>query len=75
MRYSVLTALFTIAGCGFALVDLLPPPTHAVIAMNKVFTLGAGFKDVYPELAALTLSVLYMGIGVWLFQRTQMRAR
>jgi ABC-2 type transport system permease protein len=69
------TNLFTIAGRGFALVDLLPP-THAVIAMNKIFTLGAGFNDVCYELAALTLlSAVYFGIGVWLFQRTQMRAR
>ena len=67
--------LFTIAGRGFALPDLLPP-THAVVALNKIFTLGAGFKDVAFELAALTLlSALYFGIGVWLFQRTQMRTR
>jgi ABC-2 type transport system permease protein len=69
------TDLFSIAGRGFALPDLLPP-THAVVAMNKIFTLGAGFKDVVYELAALTLlSALYFGIGVWLFQRTQMRTR
>jgi ABC-2 type transport system permease protein len=67
--------LFTIAGRGFALPDLLPP-THAVVALNKIFTLGAGFSDVVFELTALTLlSVLYFGIGVWLFQRTQMRTR
>lgn len=65
--------LFTIAGRGFALPDLLPP-AHAVVALNKIFTLGAGFKDVAYELASLTLlSALYFGIGVWLFQRTQMR--
>jgi ABC-2 type transport system permease protein len=69
------TDLFSIAGRGFALPDLLPP-THAVVTMNKIFTLGAGFKDVVYELAALTLlSALYFGIGVWLFQRTQMRTR
>jgi ABC-2 type transport system permease protein len=66
--------LFTLFGRSIALADLLPP-THAVVALNKVFTLGAGFKDVTYELAALTLlSALYFGIGVWLFQRTQMRA-
>jgi ABC-2 type transport system permease protein len=66
--------LFTIAGRGIALADLLPP-THAVVAMNKIFTLGAGLKDVTFELTALTLlSALYFGLGVWLFQRTQMRA-
>jgi ABC-2 type transport system permease protein len=69
------TNLFTLTGRGFALPDLLPP-THAVVALNKIFTLGAGFKDVAFELVALTLlSALYFGIGVWLFQRTQMRTR
>ncbi|MCJ7434999.1 MAG: ABC transporter permease [Anaerolineales bacterium] len=69
------TILFTLFGRGFALPDLLPP-THAVVALNKIFTLGAGLKDVAFELTALTLlSALYFGIGVWLFQRTQMRAR
>jgi ABC-2 type transport system permease protein len=67
--------LFAIAGHQFALPDLLPP-THAVVALNKIFTLGAGFTDVVFELTALTLlSALYFGIGVWLFQRTQMRTR
>ncbi len=66
--------LLTIAGRGFAPTDLLPP-THAVVALNKVFTLGAGLGDVLYELAALTiLSMLYFAIGVWLFQRTHLRA-
>lgn len=66
--------LFTLAGRSFALPDLLPP-THAVVALNKIFTLGAGLDQVAFELTALTLlSVLYFGLGVWLFQRTQMRA-
>jgi len=66
--------LFTLAGRDFALPDLLSP-THAVVALNKIFTLAAGLQDVIFELAALTLlSALYFGLGVWLFQRTQMRA-
>jgi|GEM_PF-371995 len=66
--------LFTLWGRGFALPDLLPP-THAVVALNKIFTLGAGPRDVAYELAALTLlSILYFGLGVWLFEKTQMRA-
>ena len=68
------TNLFTLLGHGFALPDLLPP-THAVIALNKVFTLGAGLGDVTFELSALTvLTVLYFGLGVWFFSRTQMKA-
>lgn len=66
--------LVTIAGRGIALNDLLPP-THAVIALNKVFTLGMGLGDVVYELMALlVLSVVYFIIGVWLFQRTHLRA-
>ncbi len=65
--------LFTIAGRSIALADFLPP-SHAVVALNKIFTLGAGFGDVLYELAALVvLTGLYFGVGVWLFQRTQMR--
>lgn len=65
--------LFTLFGRGFALPDLLPP-THAVVALNKIFTLGAGLGEVTFELAALlVLTALYFGAGVWLFQKTQMR--
>jgi hypothetical protein len=65
--------LFTVAGRSVALADFLPP-FHAVVALNKIFTLGAGFGDVFYELTALViLTGLYFGVGVWLFQRTQMR--
>jgi ABC-2 type transport system permease protein len=68
------TNLFTLFGHGFALPDLLPP-THAVVALNKVFTLGASLGDVAFELSALTvLTLLYFGIGVWVFSKTQMKA-
>jgi len=67
------STLFTIAGRGFALPDLLPP-THAVVALNKIFTLGAGLGEIGFELSALViLTALYFAAGVWLFQRTQMR--
>ena len=66
------TNLFTILGHGFAIYDLLPP-THAVIALNKIFTLGAGIGDVVYELGMLTLlTALYFGIGVWLFKRANL---
>ena len=55
--------------------DLLPP-THAVNALNKVFTMGAGLGEVAFELIALILlSILYFGAGVWLFQRMHLRRR
>jgi ABC-2 type transport system permease protein len=69
------TPLFSLFGHGVALYDFLPP-THAVIALNKIFTLGVGAGEVGYELAMLTLlSGLYFGIGVWLFQHTQMSAQ
>lgn len=66
-------AMFTLWGRDFHLVDLLPP-THAVIALNKVFTLGAGLNDVWFELTALiVLSLGYFGLGVWLFRRMHLK--
>jgi len=65
--------IITIAGHEIGLFNFLPP-THAVVALNKVLTLGAGFGAVAYEMTALSvLSVGYFVIGVWLFQRTQMR--
>ena len=61
--------LFTIVGRPINLYELLPP-THAVVALNKVLVQGAGLRDVAYELCALTvLSVVYFAIGVWLFNR------
>lgn len=54
---------------GFALNDILPP-THAVIAMNKIFTFGAGIKDIMHELIMLAiLTVVYYSAGVYFFRR------
>jgi ABC-2 type transport system permease protein len=65
--------MFILGGRDFHLVDLLPP-RHAVIALNKVFTLGAGLNDVWFELTALTvLSLVYFYLGVWLFRRMHMQ--
>jgi ABC-2 type transport system permease protein len=66
--------LFNIAGRPFGLYDFLPP-THAVVALSKVMTLGAGLGEVVFELTALViLSILYFALGVWLFQRKHMRS-
>lgn len=65
--------LFKLAGHTFRIFDFLPH-THAVVALNKVLSLGAGLGDVLFELSALALlSVLYFAGGVWLFRRAQMR--
>jgi len=67
-------AAFTVGGRTIGLFDILPP-THAVAALNKVFTLGAGFGEITFEFAALVvLSLLYYAFGVWLFQRAHLRA-
>ncbi len=61
--------LFTIAGRTFGLFDLLPQ-THAVLALNKVMTIGAGPGEVtYEMVMVLVLSALYFLVGVVLFDR------
>jgi len=66
-------ALFTLFGHAISLFDILPP-THAVNALNKVLTMGAGLGDVTYELGALVcLSLLYYIGGALLFQRVHMR--
>jgi ABC-2 type transport system permease protein len=61
--------LFTIGSQPIGVYDLLPP-AHAVAALNKILTLGAGLHEVIYELVMLAaLSVLYLGLGMWIFQR------
>ncbi|MDH4207660.1 MAG: ABC transporter permease [Anaerolineae bacterium] len=65
--------LFEIAGQPISACDFLPP-RHAVVALNKILTLGAGLDEVGYELVALAiLSLLYFAIGVWVFQRRHLR--
>lgn len=65
---------FEMAGRVVSLYDLIPS-THAVVALNKILTLGAGPTEVLYELVSLiVLSALYFAIGIWLFQRKHMRA-
>ena len=66
--------LLDIAGHTISPYDILPP-THAVVALNKILTLGAGLGEVTYELSALVvLSILYFAIGVWLFRRMHLRS-
>ncbi|NTW31613.1 MAG: hypothetical protein HGB12_03150, partial [Bacteroidetes bacterium] len=61
--------IFEIGGHLFAWNDMLPP-TYAVIALNKVMSLGGSFTVVQFELIMLTiLSILYFSVGVWLFKK------
>jgi len=66
--------LFTLGGHAIGLYDVLPT-THAVAALNKILTLGAGFGDVVFELSALSLlSLLYFAAGAWLFKRVHLQS-
>lgn len=67
--------LFRLAGHDVGLLSLLPS-THAVAALDKIFTLGRGLGDATFEVAALTvLTAAYFAVGVILLNRSQLRAR
>ena len=64
---------FEVAGRVISLYDVIPA-THAVIALNKILTLGTGLIDVLYELVSLVvLSALYFAIGIWLFRQRHMK--
>jgi ABC-2 type transport system permease protein len=64
--------LFRLADHTVGLWDILPS-THAVVAMNKVLSLGVGPTDLGYELGALVgLSALYYAVGVWMFRRAHL---
>jgi len=65
--------LFEVAGRVISLYDVIPP-THSVIALNKILTLGTGLADVLFEIVSLViLSALYFAIGIWLFHQRHLR--
>ena len=54
---------------GFAINDILPP-THAVNALNKIFTFGVGLKDIAYEIIMLViLTAVYYAIGIYYFKK------
>jgi ABC-2 type transport system permease protein len=64
---------FEVAGRVISLYDVIPA-THAVIALNKILTLGTGLIDVLYELVSLVvLSALYFAIGIWLFHQRHIK--
>jgi ABC-2 type transport system permease protein len=65
--------LFTWGSRQIAANDLLPP-THAVVALNKILSFGASLADIGYEIAMLVgLTALYFAAAVWIYQRTQLR--
>jgi ABC-2 type transport system permease protein len=68
------TTLFTWFGHAVAIYDILPP-THAVIALNKIFTLGGGWAEIRYEVFMLTLlTVIFFGVGILLFRKFQLQS-
>ncbi len=67
--------LFSLAGHDIAFNDILPP-THAVIAINKIVSFGAAFSEVLPEMVImLFLTVVYYFLGVLVYKRTHLHER
>jgi ABC-2 type transport system permease protein len=67
--------LFEAWGHAFQVNELLPA-THAVVAMNRVLLQAQSISDVaYEFLAMGVLSVVYLVLGAWLFQRRHLAAR
>ena len=51
------------------------PTTHAITALNRVLSFGAGVGDILFDLGALLLlTVAYFALGVWIFTRRHMPA-
>ena len=64
---------FEAAGRIISVYDVIPA-THAVVALNKILTLGTGLVDVLYELVSLVvLSAVYFAIGIWLFHKRHMQ--
>jgi ABC-2 type transport system permease protein len=65
--------LFSLGARSFAVNDILPP-THAVTALNKILSLGAGLGGVVYELTMIALlTAVYFAAAVWIYRRTQLR--
>ncbi len=65
--------LFSLAGRTIN-VNYVLPTTHSIAAMDKVLNFGAGFSDLYFELAAIAiLTAIYFAIGMWLFNRRNLK--
>lgn len=65
--------LLTIAGRTIQVYDFLPP-AHASEALRRVLVLGEGLDAIAYQLATLaSLSMGLLALGVWLYQRLQLR--
>lgn len=59
---------------GFAFADLLPP-THAVVALNKIFTYGSGISALGYEISMLiVLTAVYYTLGILFFRQRHLNA-
>ncbi|MCK4835475.1 MAG: ABC transporter permease [Candidatus Aminicenantes bacterium] len=66
--------LFYLGNRSFNLNDILPT-THTIAAFNKILNFGASLEDVTFEIGAIMiLTVIFFGLGTWLFIQRHMRA-
>jgi ABC-2 type transport system permease protein len=66
--------LFHIGGRAVELNAVLPT-THAIAALNRVLSYGAGVGDILFDLSALLLATAaYYALGTWIFRRRHMPA-
>ncbi len=66
--------LFNVGDRAVQLNEILPT-THAVTALNRVLTYGAGLEDIAYELGAVVaLTVAFYALGSWVFTRRHMPA-
>ena len=66
--------LFTLGDHAIELNHILPT-THAITALNRVLSFGAGVGDILFELGALVLlTFAFFTVGIWVFTRRHMPA-
>jgi ABC-2 type transport system permease protein len=66
-------SIFRMGDINVSIYDIFPP-THAVVALNKVLTLGEGIGGITYELVSLLLlALVYYAVGIWIFQRRHLR--
>lgn len=67
--------LFSLGDRSINVNDILPT-THSITAFGKILNQEAGLGDIVFEIGAvIVLTVVFFGVGVWMFTRRHMRAK
>ena len=65
--------IFTIAGYSVSLPGFMSP-SHAIVALRKIFILDMDFNDIIPEIIAVVLlTIIYFLIGIWACNKRHMK--